>query len=785
MILEFPVTPAARARFTTALGAGLLGMASIAPAQGALAQPVPGQSAPTETAPTETTSTEATPALTADSPAAETPADFTFELPTEPVEGMTVLDEINVTAAPGTTTEDSASWTTEWMRSATGLVLSQKETPQSTSVITEAQMKDRNITTVEETMNAATGITSSPLDSERVNFYSRGFAVDAFQYDGVPIPRDQTWQFGDNNADMILYDHVEIVRGATGLMQGAGEPGASINFIRKRPADFFRRETAAAIAYPLGARVEGDVSGPLNESGTVRGRLLGAIDSREGTLDGYKKDRYVGFGALEVDLTDSTLLNLGVSYQETRADTVTWSGLPPWYRDLTPIDWDWGSTVGADWTFVDTKRTEAFASLEHIFENGWTGRLVFTHARNHFDSALNWISPATDAAGNPTYPDRETGLGLEPYSGKFDGGYTQNSLNAVLNGDFEAFGRVHQFVAGAFGSVGEAEYDRYDYTSPMAPIGNIFDWSLDYPEPTFSETSTGTYTDDQKQLGIYGAARIHVTDALAVIGGARVNWWDRSSTDPYGGDSYAFKGIVTPYFGATYDIDEVFTAYGSVTSIYKPQVAQDIDQNYLDPTYGWNYELGVKAMLFDGGMYASLAGFQTQQKDVAEYAGEVINPDGTQRSYYEVVEGTTTRGFEIEAAGAISERWNASLGYTYRYSVDGDDNELFTDQPRNTLKAATDYRIPGILDDRLTLGGAVRWQSATDSIPWQGGLPNIEQDSYAVFDVNARYDVNDETALTLTVNNVMNEKYYASSGFYNSVVYGDGISAELMLRARF
>ena len=79
---------------------------------------------------------------------------------------------------------------------------------------------------------------------------SRGFEIDAYQYDGVPVPRDGTWQFGDNNADMILYDHVEIVRGATGLMQGAGEPGASINFIRKRPTSFLRREVAAAVAYP-------------------------------------------------------------------------------------------------------------------------------------------------------------------------------------------------------------------------------------------------------------------------------------------------------------------------------------------------------------------------------------------------------------------------------------------------------------------------------------------------------------------------------------------------------
>ena len=50
-----------------------------------------------------------------------------------------------------------------------------------------------------------------------------------------------------------------------------------------------------------------------------------------------------------------------------------------------------------------------------------------------------------------------------------------------------------------------------------------------------------------------------------------MNWWEGSASDSWGGDdSYSFEGIVTPYLGFTYDINETWTAYGSVTSIYKP-----------------------------------------------------------------------------------------------------------------------------------------------------------------------------------------------------------------------
>lgn len=701
-------------------------------------------------------------------------------------DGAVLLDTLDVTAAPGTTTEDTGSWTTEWMRSATGMPLSQRETPQSTSVITDAQMKDRNITTVGETMDAATGITVLPFDSERQNYFARGFAIDAFQYDGVPIPRDGIWQFGDNNADMVLYDHVEIVRGATGLMQGAGEPGASINFIRKRPTSELRREVAGAIAYPTGGRMEADIAGPLNESGTVRGRILGAADAREGTLDRYFKERYTGYGALEIDLTDSTLLNLGLSYQDTSGENTTWGGLVPWFSDGSLIDWPKGFNLGTDWTNVDTQRTEAFASLEHVFDNGWTARLVGTHARNNFQGKFLWVDTGTDAAGGNVYPDPVTGEGLAAWNGsRYDGGYTQDSINAVLNGDYQGFGRTHEFVVGLFGSKYKGEYDGWYVPIPGTPIGDVFAWDGSFPEPDWPTDRTDRWTSDTTQVGLYGATQFHATDALAIIAGARVNWWDGSSASVYGSDSYEFKGVVTPYAGFTYDINETYTAYGSVTSIYKPQLVQDIDRNYLDPTFGWNYELGVKADLFGGAMYASAAIFQTDQRDVAEYAGDATNPDGTPYSYYTLIDGTTTRGFEVEAAGAINDRWNASFGYTYATSEDDEGNAVNTDTPRNTLKAATDYRIAGILQDRLTVGGAMRWQSSIDSIPWNGDLPNIEQDAYAVFDVNASYDVSEQAVVTLSVNNVLDERYYASTGFYNTVNYGDGIAAELMLRARF
>ena len=683
------------------------------------------------------------------------------------------LGVIVLTAEAATTTEGSDSWTTDWMRSATGLVLTQKETPQSTSALTHAQLKDRNITTIAEAMDAATGITVQAFESDRINYYSRGFQIDAYQYDGVPIPRDGVWQFGDNNPDMALYDHIEIVRGANGLMQGAGEPGASVNFVRKRPTETFQGSIATTLAYPKGGRVEVDVAGPLNEAGSLRGRLVGMVDDRDGTLDRYHKEKYALYGALEYDLSESTLLSTGLSWQKTNGDGVTWGGLEPFYADGGLIDWPTGASTGTDWTYIDTERTEFFTSVEHKFDNGWAGRLVYTRVKNDMDSTLAWIYGT---------PDRLTGDGLHGYGTRYDGGSEQDNLNAVLNGDYNLFGRNHQFVVGAMASKGRSTYYGYGYGATFNV--NMYDLDGHYPAPALSPTSTFTSDSNSKQYGIYGTTRLSVTDEFHILAGARINWWEGDEGDGTTINArYKFSGEVTPYLGFTYDINPTYTLYGSVASIYKPALVRDAAGQYLDPTYGWNYELGVKAGLMDGALIASAAIFQTNQKDVANYVDWLPLEN---RSVYESIDGTKTRGFELELAGAINDRWNISAGYTFRSSKDADGNVIYADQPRNTLKIATDFR-PAILDDRLRIGGAMRVQSGTDSMDFanNNSQPNIRQGSYAVFDLNTIYEVNDQLEVSLSVNNLFDRKYYATTGFYDTVVYGESRTAELVIRSKF
>lgn len=686
--------------------------------------------------------------------------------------GSTVLDTINV-QAPGAVTEGTGAYTADWMRTANGLALSQKDTPQSTSVVTRQMMDDRNQNSVKDILENATGITTNQAETDRFNFYSRGFVIDNYQYDGVPTTLDATYQYGDGVADTTIYDHVEIVRGATGLLTSVGDPGASINFIRKRPTDVFQGSVSALIGTDQNYRTELDLSGPLNSDGTLRGRFVGALQTKNDTIDFYSNDKNVFYGVVEADVGDATRVTLGASRQKTDAEGTMWGGLPAFDATGSLIDWAKGSGLGTDWTGWETVATDIFTSVDHTFDNGWEAHISYAYQKNDFDAPLLYLY------GNA---DPVTGLGLNALGAHFIGERAQHTVNARLNGDYELFGQTHEFVAGAYASRAKGHVDRFAPLGAMAAVGNIFNWDPSYAEPVWNTVPMAKWDTEVRQAAAYAATRIHATDRLAITAGARINYWDGFNDNTYNFYDYKFSGIVSPYAGATYEITDQLTAYASYTSIYKPQQFEDINGKYLDPVYGHNYEVGLKGSFLDDRLKASAAVFQTNQKDLAEY---VAYDAVTQRSYYRSIDGTTTRGFELEVAGEILDGWNMFGGFTYRSSKDNLGNKVQTFQPQSVLKLGTTYRLPGALD-ALTVGGAMRWQSKTENVGYYSSAPSsITQDSYAVFDLMATYEFDEKTSLKLNVSNLFDKRYYRTMGFYDSVFYGDGRAATMTLKRTF
>ena len=227
------------------------------------------------------------------------------------------------------TTENTGLYTAKATTASTGLTLSLKETPQLVSVITRQQMEDQNLTQLMDVVNQAAGLSTKQggnIGSDSSPIYARGQTVDNYLLDGVKLLNSYSSIF--QSQDTALFDRVEIVRGANGIMTGAGAASASINMVRKKPLEDFKAAVSASAGSWDTYRADIDVSTPLTQSGNVRGRAVLAYQDGDSYIDRYNEKRKVAYGVIEADLSDQTKASLGVSYQQIDITGIARSGLP-------------------------------------------------------------------------------------------------------------------------------------------------------------------------------------------------------------------------------------------------------------------------------------------------------------------------------------------------------------------------------------------------------------------------------------------------------------------------
>lgn len=232
--------------------------------------------------------------------------------------GAIALDTIDVQGEPSSDpgrTEGTGSYTPSVTATATRFQLTPRETPQSISVITQQQMNDFSLRSINDVVNQTPGLSVQNAGAGITNYYARGFTIQSMQYDGMQTYLNGTYPGTDTSRDMAMYDRVEVLKGTSGLTTGAGNPGATINLIRKKPTRAFQGYTTLRAGSWDDYRGELDLSGALNESGTVRGRFVTAHQDSRSYLSHREQKSSLFYGIVEADLTPDTLLTIGADYQ--------------------------------------------------------------------------------------------------------------------------------------------------------------------------------------------------------------------------------------------------------------------------------------------------------------------------------------------------------------------------------------------------------------------------------------------------------------------------------------
>ncbi|ABA05307.1 TonB-dependent siderophore receptor [Nitrobacter winogradskyi Nb-255] len=695
--------------------------------------------------------------------------------------GAIALDTIDVDGVPSSDpgrTEGTGSYTPSVTATATRFQLTPRETPQSISVITQQQMNDFSLRSINDVVNQTPGLSTEQAGSGITNYYARGFNVQSMQFDGMQTYLNGAYPGTDTSRDMAMYDRVEVLKGTSGLTTGAGNPGATINLIRKKPTRAFQGYTTLRAGSWDDYRGELDLSGALNESGTVRGRFVTAHQDSRSYLSHREHKSSLFYGIIEADLTPDTLLTVGADYQRYVPRGYT-AGMIPLFNSLGEFNTVPRSfNPGARWGTWEQNASNVFTMLEHRFDNEWRIKLHLLRQVSGYDMAV-----ASASGGNPNPLD---GSGVSLWRYNYTGKTRNDTAELFAAGPLWLFDRKHELVVGGRISRRDWRNNNFD-VDPTGPgtsniVSDFYNWTGNIPQPRLLPDPTYSNREVHNESGVYAATRLNVHDRLKVLLGARIADYEANLFNWGNRDRLKKSGQVIPYYGAVLDLTDALSAYASYTGIFMPQTAQNEQGATLPPLEGINTEFGLKAAFFDGRLNASAAYFQLKQDNYAVPSGG-LTPTGTPA--YRPADGVMTEGFELEISGQLSPQWQIQTGFTHNVSQ-LDNVRVVTLIPANQFTFYSTYKLDGALDG-LTLGGGARWMDKT----WENvrnpvhGTVLHTAPSYWVVDAMASYKFNDNLLGTLNIRNLLDNKYYTFYNWYNGYAWGAPRSVLLTMTYKF
>jgi outer-membrane receptor for ferric coprogen and ferric-rhodotorulic acid len=670
---------------------------------------------------------------------------------------------------------------------AEGLVATRTETPlreiaQTVSLVSQEQIRQQNDTDLADVLKNAVGITVVQNNSLSDTFVSRGFTITTFHVDGGAALNS----FGNTpiygTPDLGEYDHVEVLRGSDALFGGLGNPGASLNLVRKRP---LATNEAAFNAYAgswNNYRAEADVTGPLGFDGALRARLDVVFGDRDYFFKPASLERKKVFGVLEYDLTARTLLTVGGSYQWDNALPLVngW----PFYADGSDAHLPRSLALAFNWSRYDTQTREYYAQLQQAFGGEWKLKLNATS----LDTAASYgygifespIDPITKAL--PVLPAAL----FSPFPNTQD----QFVFDGILTGSFDPFGHRLDVAVGG-------DYTHFKGNVTLQPIfafgpavDNVFAYnaaayaSPPVPNPGYLQSLATT-----NQSGEFASARLYLTGALSVVGGARLSSNRLSNTISSGAGGVTSPGglteetkdhnKVTPFVGATYDLNAHYSLYASYADIYQTNNGQsEVGGAFVPPADGIDREVGIKASWRNGALNGLVVLYDIEQRGLAvrDPSTSFVNPGGLSTCCFFPSGTNKSSGVDAELNGELAPGWLIGTGYTFDVNHALAGGELSSATPRHLVKLWSSWQLPGGYQ-RWTIGGSVQAQSSN----FEAGLLCAQLDSFgnclvpqqsfrevqgsfAVIDLRAGYQIDPHWRAALSVNNVFDRIYYQTIG---------------------
>lgn len=623
------------------------------------------------------------------------------------------------------------------------------ETPQSLSVVTSDEIRDRQSETLSQTLDLTPGFTSQPTSFNRTSdrFRIRGFDVESATggslRDGLRLQNNSY----DGVQEPYGLERAEVVRGAASVLYGQLSPGGLINTVSKRPSQTPYHEVNVQAGQNNRKQLSADVTGPLGESDTLSYRLTLLERKSDTAADHIGNDKFYVAPALTWRPNDDTSLTLLSFYQKT--ETSFSAPLP--YQMVKGVG-NGRYQIGRHDFIGEPDYDEMngeMSALGYEFEHRFDEHTRLVNKLRYYEADVSWryLQVNTGALA----ASMNSGLLRRQYSDRRErsrGLATDTNLESKWQlGDWS-----HTLLLGADGY--DASYDSHNFrgTAPSLDLNTYA-----YGQPVVVNKSRNADRGSQVdtlQKGLYLQDQIKFDDRWILLLGARHDWADQS-TEMFATSKKTSQDVeaTTWRAGLVYKADNGLAPYLSYSESFFPVSGTSRTGQSFVPTEGKQYEIGIRYQPEGSSTLLSAAVYELRQRNV-------LTPDRADTTYFVQTGEVRSRGFELEAKTDLTPTLNLIASYAYidaRITQSNNPAEVgqrSEDTPYHQAALWADYRLSELGLPNLRVGGGARYKGTTQA----SGVPSA-MPAYTLYDARASYEIDSNWEVSVNANNVTNKRY--------------------------
>ncbi len=620
----------------------------------------------------------------------------------------------------------------------------------SVSVITEAEIKRRNASNMEEVLQYTSGVQTNFYGSDdRFDYFKvRGF--DAYAYrDGLSVGAT----FGAAREEPLAFERVEVVKGASAAALGASDPGGAVNYTTRRPKLGRHAEVYTTLGNNNHAEIGFDFGDDLNEDASLSYRLTGKVQDAEKDYGASRDDELFLQGGLTWRPTAQTELTFVAEH--LNQDNVPGSGGYPVGVD-TPRSAFFGEP---DYNYRGTERSTYTALLSHDFGTGLSLSSTLRYSEEHADFGYVYVS---GSAGGTDLTRAQ---------------FTNDESGTKLAGNVVLDYRTNLGAVGSHTRFG-LEYLEEDSTSALWWVGVS---NIDYANPVYSGISTNQATSPyndtdtfNRTTAVFINQEFDFGDRVIANIGLRHDHLELSQTNNLTNTttSGTFDEL-TGSAGLTYKLTRNSAIFASYAESVVPAGLT------VEPERGEQYELGFKYRPANGRALFSASLFDLSRTNLTR-----TNPaTGLQDTIGKV----RVRGLDLEAKAELSEAIALTAAYSYLDSeivengTSGNEGNNLAYVPEHMASVWVDYTLKGTgTRGDMTFGLGARFTGSY----FFNDANTASTGSNIVYDAAFSYHPWDNTELAVNVSNLFDDKHVAYGGF-GADWYSPGRTISATLRHSF